>query len=201
MQTRVVALDLGAADSADRLDAATADLDVATVVLNAGFGTSGPFLDGDTAAELSMIDVNCGAVLASSRLFGRRLAARGGGDLVLLSSVLAFQGAPLAAAYGATKAFVQSLAEALDVELAPRGVRVLSAAVGPTRSGFADVARMDLDVAMDADTVGRAIVRQVGGRGTIRPGWLSIALTLLTAPLPRWIATRIFGRAMATMTG
>jgi uncharacterized protein len=50
---------------------------------------------------------------------------------------LRIQGMPYAAHYAATKAYVQALAEALSVELAPAGVDVLAAAPGPTHSGFA----------------------------------------------------------------
>lgn len=38
---------------------------------------------------------------------------------------MGFQGLPFAAHYAATKAYVQALAEALAVELAPRGVMSL----------------------------------------------------------------------------
>lgn len=199
VQTRVVALDLASPDGPQRLDDATRDLDVDLAVLNAGFGAGGPFLAGDAQAEATMLALNCGAVLGSSRLFAHRLVARGGGDLVFVSSVLAFQGVPLAATYAATKAFVQSLAEALVVELGPRGVRVLSAAVGPTRSGFADRAGMKFDLAMDADTVAHAIVGQIGGSGTIRPGWLSKVLAVLMGTVPRAVASRILGLTMGSM--
>jgi hypothetical protein len=199
-QSRVVALDLADPRAPAALDAATADLDVGLVVLNAGFGGAGPFLNGDPAADAAMLAVNCGAVLASAASFGRRLADRGRGSLVLLSSIIAFQGTPGSATYGASKAFVQSLAEALEVELGAHGVEVLSIAPGPTHTGFAARANMKLGAALHADDVARAIVRAIGGRGTRFPGWLSRLLRALTAPLPRWVAARIFGQAMAGMT-
>jgi short-subunit dehydrogenase len=45
---------------------------------------------------------------------------RGRGGIVLLSSIVAFQGAPNAAHYAATKAYVQTLSEGLHVELVTR---------------------------------------------------------------------------------
>ena len=43
-----------------------------------------------------------------------------------MSSLFAFQGVPRAANYAATKAYVQSLAEGLRIELAPHGVDVVA---------------------------------------------------------------------------
>jgi uncharacterized protein len=45
---------------------------------------------------------------------------------------------------GATKAYVQSLAERLHHELAPQGVDVLSVAPGPVQSGFGARAGMTM---------------------------------------------------------
>lgn len=198
--TRVVALDLARIGAAEALDAATADLDVGLAVLNAGFGHGGPFLDGTPAKDADMLALNCGAVVAGSRVFGRRLVARKGGGLVLVGSILGFQGAPRAAVYAATKAFVQSFAESLEVELGAHGVDVLSLAPGPTHSGFADRAGMRLGQAMTSAEVADAAVRALGRRGTSFPGWLSKLLRALTGWMPRWAAARVFGNAMAGMT-
>jgi short-subunit dehydrogenase len=43
----------------------------------------------------------------------------GRGGLILIGSIVGFQGTPLAGHYAATKAYIQSLAEALHAELAP----------------------------------------------------------------------------------
>ena len=113
-------------------------------VASAGFGTSGPLLECDLNQELNMVDVNCRALLQLSVLFGRRFAARGRGGLVLLSSLVAFQGVPRSANYAATKSYVQTLAEGLHLELAARGVDVLASAPGPVLSGFGARSRMKM---------------------------------------------------------
>lgn len=101
---RTVALDLGDRGAPAALERAAEGLDVGLVVCAAGFGTSGPFVEGDLDAEGAMIDVNCRAVMEVSWRFGRRLARRGRGGLVLLGSLVGFQGVPMAANYAATKA-------------------------------------------------------------------------------------------------
>lgn len=199
--SRVVALDLAAPGATARLDAATADLDVDVVVLNAGFGTSGRFLDADPAVERELVAVNVAAVLDGCHAFAPRLARRGRGALVLVSSVLAFQGVPGAATYAATKAFVQSLAEGLRPELASAGVDVLAVAPGPTHTGFAARAGMRLGLADDAEGVAARIAAAIGRRGTRFPGRVATLLRLGVLSLPRWARTWIFGRAMAGMVG
>lgn len=200
VQVRVLAMDLGVPGASTSLDGATADLDVGLVVLNAGFGTSGPFLGADLREEEAMIALNCAALTGGALLFGRRLATRKAGALVLVSSILAFTGVPRAATYAASKAYVQSLGEALRLELGERGVDVLTVAPGPTVTGFADRARMTMGAAMTPAQVARSVVAALGGRGTRFPGWLSKLLWALTGPLPRWMATRIFAGVMAGMT-
>ena len=114
---------------------ATDGLDVGLVAAVAGFGTSGRFVDNPLDRELDMVDVNCRAVVELSHHFARRFVAQRRGGLILMSSLVAFQGVPRAATYAATKAFIQTFAEGLRLELAPSGVDVVASAPGPVRSG------------------------------------------------------------------
>lgn len=136
VQARIVTADLAQLAGLDAVEAAARELDVGLLVAAAGFGTAGSFLCADLANEMALLDVNCRAVLSLSHHFGRRFAQRGRGGLILFGSLVGFQGTPRAAHYAATKAYVQTLAEALHIELAGRGVDVLVSAPGPVRSGF-----------------------------------------------------------------
>lgn len=199
VDTRVLALDLADGDAAETIDAGTRDLDVGLLIAAAGFGSSGPLLDARLDRELEMLRVNCGAVLGLSAGFGRRFAERGRGGIVLMSSLVAFQGVPFSANYAATKAYVQSLAEALHVELAPLGVDVLASAPGPVRSGFASRAGMRMGATLPPTTVARATLDSLGRRTTVVPGLLSKVLTSSLAPLPRAARVRTMGRIMRGM--
>lgn len=198
--TRVVVADLGTSAGIADLIEASADLDVGLLVASAGFGTSGPFLDASLDDELAMLDVNCRAVTALAHHFGKRFAARRRGGLVLMSSLLAFQGVPRAANYAATKAYVQTLAEGLAIELAPLGVDVLASAPGPVHSGFASRASMTMSMALGPAQVAQRTLDALGRRGTVRPGWLSWLLEASLALLPRWGRVRVLARVMAGMT-
>jgi hypothetical protein len=196
----VVAADLATADGIDAVTAAAEGREVGLFVAAAGFGTSGPLVASRLDDELAMIDVNCRAVVAHCRHFGAKMAARGRGAIVLMSSLLAFQGVPGAANYAATKAFVQTLAEGLNRELAPKGVAVIASAPGPIQSGFGARANMRMGLAQTPADVVPATLRALGRRGTVRPGWLSKMLEASLALLPRLYRTRILGLVMGGMT-
>jgi short-subunit dehydrogenase len=189
-----------AATGVEAVATGTGDLDVGLLVAAAGFGTAGRLIDARLEQELEMIDVNCRAVLALSLHFGRRFAGRGSGGMVLMSSLVAFQGVPYAAHYAATKAYVQSLAEALHVELAPLGVDVVASAPGPIHSGFAARAGMRLGLGLKPRDVAQTTLDALGRRTTVRPGWLSKFLEGALLPLPRRARVRVMGRIMTGMT-
>jgi short-subunit dehydrogenase len=196
---RVVPADLADPDALSQLVQATADIDVGIVVAAAGFGTSGPLIEAPLAGEIEMLTVNCTAVLALAWHFGRRLAERGRGGLVLMSSLLACAGAPQAANYAASKAYIQSLAEGLRAELAPLGVDVISSAPGPVRSGFAERANMQMSTTTAADVVARKTLHALGRTTTVRPGALSKLLSWSLGMLPRGLRVPILGAVMRSM--
>ena len=200
VQARVVAADLATAQGVDAVLEATAHLDVGLLVTAAGFGSSGPLIEADLDVELAMVGVNCGAVVQLSHAFGNRLRARGSGGIVLLSSLLAFQGVPRASTYAATKAFVQTFGEGLRLELAPHGVDVVASAPGPVASGFAERADMKMGATDRPETVAAVTLGSLGRRGTVRPGWLSKLLEYSLCMLPRVVRTRILGAVMQGMT-
>ncbi len=200
VMTSVVAVDLSTPAGCRALADATADHDVGLLVAAAGFGTSGPFLSIDADTEVAMLAVNCGAVLSLTHIFARRFAARGRGGIVMVGSLLAFQGVPGAATYAATKAFVQTLAEGLHREFKPAGVDVLVAAPGPVKSGFAARADLQMGVALSPDVLPEPILAALGQRITVRPGWLSWLLEAAFLGQPRTFRSLILSRVMAGMT-
>jgi short-subunit dehydrogenase len=196
----IVPADLATAEGVAATGDAAASRDVGLLVAAAGYGTSGPFLDADLAAELDMIDVNCRGVVALCHRVGAQLVARQRGGIVLMSSIVAFQGVAGAANYAATKAFIQTFAEGLGRELKPQGVAVLAVAPGPVRSGFEARAGMRMSRTDTPADVAAGALRALGRRRTVRPGSLSKLLGLSLATLPRALRTRILSGAMADMT-
>ena len=200
VDVRTVAIDLAGESGWPALAEATRDLDVGLLVAAAGFGTSGAFARADVDVEFEMLQVNCAAVLRQSHHFARRFVGRGRGGIVLMGSLVGFQGVPQSASYAATKAYVQTLAEGLHVELAPYGVDVLASAPGPVRSGFEARADMRMRAAVDPKDVARETLDALGRRMTVTPGLLSKVLTYSLVPLTRSLRSRIMGRVMDDMT-
>jgi short-subunit dehydrogenase len=198
--TRVLVVDLGTPEGVASVQQGCADLDVGLVVCAAGFGTSGPFLGNALETELDMLQVNCAALTAISWTLGQRLVARGRGGLVLLSSLVAFQGVARTAHYAATKAYVQTLAEGLQQEWASAGVQVLAVAPGPVGTGFARRSGMAMGQTDTPEVVARQSLNALPGGGTLRPGTLGKVLGYGLACAPRWARVRILGQVMSGMT-
>ena len=79
-----------------------------------------------------MLRVHLGGTWHTCRATGPRMAARGRGSIVNVSSELALCGAELHVHYCAAKGAIIGLTKALALELAPYGVRVNSVAPGAT---------------------------------------------------------------------
>ena len=76
------------------------------------------------AKSRTQIDTNIIGVLDGLSIVLPDLIARGGGGVVIVSSVAGYRGLPNSLLYGATKAALINLAESLYIDLADRGVGV-----------------------------------------------------------------------------
>jgi short-subunit dehydrogenase len=200
IEVRIQPTDLASKSSALGLFINTEDLDVGLLVAAAGFGTSGPILLTNDRVESDLVEVNCAAVLQQCLHYGRRMAAKHRGGIVLFSSVVAFQGVPFSANYAASKAYIQALAEGMGEELKADGVDVLSVAPGPIASGFAARANMNLGQTMTPEVVARVSIAALGKQRTVRSGWLSKLLGWGLSTAPRFLRVQIMGSIMANMT-
>ena len=114
-------------------------LAIDVLVNNAGLGYFGTFHEEPVAHLSEQLYVNVVALTELTRLFAPSLLARRG-TVLNVASTIAFQPAPFMSAYGATKAFVLSLSEALWAEYRGRGLRVLALCPGPVETPFIDAA-------------------------------------------------------------
>lgn len=194
-----LAADLSTAEGIQAVLTESAMHPVGLLVAAAGFGSSGPLLEQDLATERNMLAVNCNAVLWMSHAFGKRFVAQGRGGIILFGSLVGFQGVPYSAHYAATKAYVQSLAEGLHHELHSTGVDVLAAAPGPVASGFAARASMNMGQALTPEQVGIPILKALGRRVTVLPGWLTKVLVRSLHLMPRAWRVRVMQSIMQNM--
>ncbi|WP_174292630.1 SDR family NAD(P)-dependent oxidoreductase [Sphingomonas bacterium] len=159
----VEALDLSAAGGArtlaERLDARGIVPNI--LVNNAGFGLSGRFLDHDPARLAGMLQLNIVSLTELAQIFGQRMAARGQGRILMTASLAAFQPGPLLAAYSASKSYVLSLGEALNVEFGPK-VTVTVVCPGLMDTGFNAVADFETPKVFEASKLEPAEVAKIG---------------------------------------
>ncbi len=108
----------------------------AAAALNAGFANGGRFVDIPLADEVALIAVNVTAPVHFAKRLLPAMLERGEGRLLFTSSVAATMPGPYYATYAASKAFVQSFAEAVRHELKDTGVTVTALLPGPTDTDF-----------------------------------------------------------------
>ena len=124
----------GLATLAAELEQRGNGLDV--LINNAGYGAMGPLLDGGVEAIRRQFETNVFAVVGVTRaLFPALRRARG--LVVNIGSVSGVLVTPFAGAYCASKAAVHALSDALRMELAPFGVRVMEVQPGAIDTRFA----------------------------------------------------------------
>jgi short-subunit dehydrogenase len=169
------------------------------LVNNAGVGVHGPAVDAAAERVEAMLRLNVLALTALALALGKRMAARGSGAIVNVSSTASFQPDPWFAAYGATKAYVTSFSLALAHELAPRGVHVLACCPGPTRTEFNEAA--GVRAAMDSGWLyleaARCVAITLRGlrrrRRLVVTGFLNRLAAFFARRTPLWLVTRLNG--------
>ena len=123
---RPIVLDLGKEASFREFAALleTEKPEVELLVNAAGFGKFGDFQDIPLEDDLKMIDLNCKALVAMTRITLPYMHR--GSHILQLDSLSAFQPVPYITTYGASKAFVLSYTRSCNAELKPQGIRMMA---------------------------------------------------------------------------
>jgi short-subunit dehydrogenase len=168
LDAHALAIDLSSAEEVERLAEGYADVDV--LVANAALPASG-HLHSFSIEEIDRaLAVNLRAPMVLARTLGERMAARGEGHLLFVSSLAGKAGAQGSSVYSATKFGLRGFGQSLREDLRSAGVGV--SVVFP---GFISDAGMFADAGVKlpgfvgtstpeevADAVVRAIVRNKG---------------------------------------
>lgn len=110
VRVKIIAADLSQSDFLSLILSETQVIKIRLLVNNAGFGLARSFLDHELEKELALLDVNCRVPLALSHVFGRQMAQRKRGGIILVSSVSGYLATPYEA-YAASKVYELFLAE------------------------------------------------------------------------------------------
>jgi uncharacterized protein len=162
---RATAVDLASREAVDALLDEAGDVDI--LVANAALPASGDAL-GFSVEEIDRaLEVNLRAPIILSRVLGERMAARGRGHIVLISSLSGKSGQAASSIYSATKFGLRGFGQGLRGDLAPRGVGVSVVFPGFIRDAgmfHESGAKLPKGVGTSTpDQVAAAVVRAIAG--------------------------------------
>ncbi|MCJ8273195.1 MAG: SDR family NAD(P)-dependent oxidoreductase, partial [Psychrosphaera sp.] len=177
VDVRTIAADLSKPDANEMIERQSQDLDVGLLVANAGVENTGHFIENDQQAESHLLALNVVSPMQLSHSFAQRFAKRGKGGILLVSSLFGYQGVPYFANYSASKAYILSLGEALNVELKPLGIDVTVLSPGLTNTPMAANIPVDFNkmpITKHApEMVARVGLNALGRKATVVPGFIN----------------------------
>jgi len=183
---------------------ATKDIECIPIIFNnAGFLVTG-FFDQAPLGKL-LVNMECNATAAvniSHHFAGKLVAAKKKGCIVFTSSVAGFIPTPFSGMYGATKAFVSSLACSLHIELQSLGIDVCAIHPSPVSSNFYENLDHKVDLiesaskqAVSPDALPDDIFRSIGVCALRDLGGLALGSRMGTWFLPFNFFTEVFAAA------
>ena len=210
------------AEAKARILARTEGAGVDALVNNAGYGLMGPLEEISAEALRAQYETNVFGLVAVTQAFLPGMRARGYGRVINVSSIGGKLTAPLMGAYSSTKYAVESLSDALRVELRPAGIEVVLIEPGSIATGFAGIAASSLPdprgsryapslarlgwtlgffdkISVGPEVIAKAIASAVESRRPsaryLRP-WRTYSALWLVRLLPTRLVDFVLGRAM-----
>lgn len=184
----------------EELDAREIEVDV--LVNNAGVLHGGAFRRMEPDGIDAMLALNVRALTQLCRQFVVRMLARGGGRILNVASIGAFQPVPSLAVYAATKSYVVSFSEALAQELSSHDVSVTAFCPGFTETDMmrdpkampGRESAVPALLVMQPDEVARDAYKAVMAGTVLRvPGLLNNVAASGVRLVPRWLVRNLAG--------
>jgi short-subunit dehydrogenase len=176
-------------------------IEVDILVNCAGVLEHGSFVDLSSSSQQGLIDLNVSGLTSMLSHFLPPMVSRGGGRILNVASIAAFQPVPGLATYAATKAYVLSLTESLAEELTGSGVTVTALCPGVTATNMvANVQQKSSGLKLPSFIIGEVEeVAAQGYRACLKgevicvPGTVNLAATIVGRATPKWLLRRISG--------
>jgi short-subunit dehydrogenase len=187
VEVRTLQLDIGRGDMLDRIREVTDGLEVGLLIHNVGGAQGfGPFVDCTLEEVMAAVLTNPVAITQLAHHFGKPMAERGRGGIMMIGSLAGNAGSYFLATYSAAKAFNQILMEALWAEFQPRGVDVLAFPVGaadtPSRARSGTVDAEEMPVAKSEDIARQALDELPRGPVYVSPQYVDYFKSLCSLP-------------------
>ncbi len=170
---------------------------IALCIANAGVYLPQDGLSGDTEEWRRTIDINLTGTVNTVLPVIEKMKLPGRGQIAIVSSVAGYRGLPTSAAYGATKAGLINMAEALKFDLDRAGIRIQLVNPGFVDTPATRTNPFPMPHLMTVEAAVSAILN-----GLAHPRWFEIAfprpfvrqLKLLNL-LPYWLYFKLMKRA------
>ena len=193
-----IALSASMISAHSRIVETLGDIDLA--ILNAGIWDPAKASDLSAARAAATMAVNFGGMTNALEPLIPRMIARRSGHIALISSVAGYRGLPKAVYYGPSKAAAISLAEVLQCELAPRGVKVSIVNPGFVETPMTAVNDFPMPYLMKVGDAAKRIIRGLErGKFEIAFPWQTVAMLKLARVLPYpayfWLIRNVVARA------
>lgn len=187
--------DLTEADAAEKIFSYTEQRGIKVDVLinNAGMLLFSQLVNTPAQQLERIVALHCTTPTKLCRLFAKDMAERGGGRIVVMSSITAWTPYPTISHYAATKTYLHSFAQSLWYEMRGRGVSVTAVYPSAVDTPFYDLSDkmrqrlLSCGVMMSAESVARkALKAMFAGRRRCIPGLLTKLEAAICWLLPAW---------------
>ena len=148
--------------AADQLRTTFGKIDV--LIANAGIGATNDAAELDASKVANVINTNVIGASNSVAAVVPEMVKRGGGHLVVISSLAAYRGLPKSAAYCASKAAVSAMFESLRLDLKPRRIDVTIIHPGFIKTPLTAGRQAHLPWLQEVEPAVRKIVRAIERR-------------------------------------
>jgi len=134
IQYITIEADLAVEASIEKITNATFDLDIGLLISNAGTGRPGRFLSFEEKELKYILQLNAASHLSLTHCFGKRMAIRRKGGVLLTGAMGATDGVPYMANEAGTKGYIQSLGKSLHTEFKESGLNITVLVTSPTET-------------------------------------------------------------------
>jgi short-subunit dehydrogenase len=168
----------------------TNNLSVNYLVNNAGFGDYGFFTERSMEKYSEMLGLNIISLTELTYYYAKQMIKNGKGRILNVASTAGIQPDPYFAVYGASKAYVISLTEAIHKEFENTGVTATVLSPGATKTKFMERADMSNAKLYESGVMTAKKVAQVGFDGMMRgslhviPGFKNKLLAFFSSIMP-----------------
>ena len=166
------------------------NLSVTYLVNNAGFGDYGLFTERSMEKYSEMLGLNILSLTELTFYYAKQMIKNGKGRILNVASTAGIQPDPYFAVYGASKAYVISLTEAIHKEFEHTGVTATVLSPGATRTAFMERAGMNNAKLYESGVMSAKQVAEVGFNGMMKgklhviPGFKNKILGFLSSITP-----------------